>query len=270
MYSLYCSWSLFGENSFDSVSKTPLGLFTLRLLTPRCLWRFWLFSIRSQEPRLLSFSLWGIPAPIASNAPCWPRKGWGRDRKEGQRRNALESLPERRFASVAERTRADSLCTHSRCYFRPTRRRYRRSSFAPLFHTRFILRFPRRISPKIVVLSAILLIPSLSTKEFIHSLTPCLSPSEDSLVSRHYECHRLYSTRQNCLIDRSISFLAGTMFLTFALMVSFFFSLSRSPSLSRSCDVATLTIRATSSTTPSGGCARGKLGAKCQKSRRLK
>lgn len=99
------------------------------------------------------------------DAPCWPRKGEDeRGRRKIVRRSACAKVTcaERRFASVAERTRADSLCTHSCCYFRPTRRtaarrRYRRSSFAPLFHARFILWLSRQTSPKIFATLSVLL-----------------------------------------------------------------------------------------------------------------
>jgi hypothetical protein len=77
-------------------------------------------------------------------------------------------------------TRADSLCTHSRCYFRPdasdggASRRYR-SSFAPPFHARSILRRVSSPYPRTLV------IPSPCTKGSIHSLTPRLSLSPGRL-----------------------------------------------------------------------------------------
>lgn len=86
-------------------------------------------------------------APTHRRCTALTEKGL-RMREEGGRSACARVTAERRFASAAERTRADSLCTHSGCYFRPTRRRYRRSSFASLFHACFILWLSRWISPK--------------------------------------------------------------------------------------------------------------------------
>lgn len=125
--------------------------------------------------------------PIASNAPTMHRVVRGRvadkrGRRGGERSACAGVTVERRFASAAERTGADSLCTHSRCYFRPTRRtaarRRYRSSFAPLFHARSILRPSRdgllrrnaRLIRDCPPVLATLLIPSPNTKR-VHPFT---------------------------------------------------------------------------------------------------
>lgn len=97
---------------------------------------------------------------------------------------ALESLPpKRRFASAAERTRADSLCTHSRCYFRPTRptAAWRVVVVVVVIDPPFSLFFTRvpsfglsrGISPRMLALSATVLSRSRhrTQKGSIHSLT---------------------------------------------------------------------------------------------------
>lgn len=94
---------------------------------------------------------------------------------------ALESLPpKRRFASAAERTRADSLCTHSRCYFRPTHptAAWRVVVVTDPPFSLFFTRVPsfglsRGISPRMLagIRDCSLSIPSPYTKGSIHSLT---------------------------------------------------------------------------------------------------
>lgn len=146
-YSLYLqrSRSPFRENSFSGVSKTsPRPLHAPASAVPLALLAF--LNPLSGSP-VLSFSpCTEHRPPIASNAPTMHRVVRGRvaDKRGGERSACAGVTVERRFASAAERTGADSLCTHSRCYFRPTRRtaarRRYRSSFAPLFHERSILR----------------------------------------------------------------------------------------------------------------------------------
>lgn len=214
---------------------------------------------------VLSFSPRGAPALIASNAPTMHRERVEIERKDNEEVRAPKSLPRgdlrplRNERELIHCARIPGVISGRRV---GQRRRYRKSSFAPLFHARFIL-LPTDFSESCGLIRDSL--NPVTEHKRVHSLTPCL-PSEDSSVSCHYECHRLHSTRQNRLIDRSISSVQCSL-------LSHWWYLFSSLSLSqpgRSCDVATLTIRATSSTTPSGGCARGKLGAKCQKSRHLK
>ena len=213
-----------------------------------------------------------------------PRKGWRQD--GGMAKKCVCHCREEVRVSAAERTRADSHYTRipavisGRRISRIRRRRVVVIDPRSLFFSTRVPSFGSRLI-RLSYRSTILLIPSPYTKEFIHSLTPWLSPSKDSLIFCHCECHRAlafanfrgwsreyWPIRQNRSIDRSCC-------LDWRFPVSL--SLSLSLSLSQSRDYSRLRRRDTNDTryyswqsTTRGGCARGKLGAKCQKSRRLK
>lgn len=162
-----------------------------------CFWRFWLFSICSWEPRFspCAESTGADREQRADDAPCRPRKGCQeREMEEGRSACGQESLQRgdsRPLLDVRELIHCARIPAVISGPTRPTaaRRRYR-SSCAPLFHARSILRPSRRTSPRILVLSATLLIPSPNTKGSIHSLTPWLSITQKTSVSGHCECHR--------------------------------------------------------------------------------